>query len=276
MKKLISVYNIKAFSASGEKILFIDPGTIVTPSAKDAASEFGITIKTGVKEAEKCCEKRSDKLSDGKGNIIEDISKAALKEVDTNKQGIFGIPTGISNRHVHLTQDHQDILFGKGKTLTKMRDLSQPGQYVCQELVTLIGPSGVMEKVRILGPVRKQTQVELLAGDCIKLGVKAPVRESGKLEGSGGGLTIVGPVGCVWINEGVIIAQRHIHMHISDANRFNVVDGKIVSIKVDTPRGGILNDTVVRVSEKFKLDFHIDFDEANALMLKPGDIVTIL
>lgn len=207
---------------------------------------------------------------------IDSIVKAVLKELNTEAAARPGIPTGVSNRHVHLSQGHMDILFGKDKTFAKRRDLSQPGQCVYEEMVTLVGTGGAIEKVRILGPARIQTQVELLVGDFVRLGVKAPVRESGKLEGSGGGLTIVGPVGCVWIREGVIVAQRHIHMHTSDASFFNLEDGKTVSVKVDTPRGGILNETVVRVSESFRLEFHIDFDEANALMLKPGDLVTIL
>lgn len=214
--------------------------------------------------------------------IVESIVKAILKEMepvnrtDSVKCGTYRIPTGVSNRHVHLSQMHQDILFGEGTAFKKLRNLSQPGQFVCEEVVALASSAGVIEKVRILGPVRKQSQVELLAGDCAKLGIKAPVRESGDLKGSGGGVALVGPVGCVWLNEGVIIAQRHIHMHTSDAAKYNVVDGKRVGVKMDSIRGGVYHETVIRVSDKFRLEFHVDFDEANAMSLKPGDLVTII
>ena len=122
------------------------------------------------------------------------------------------IPVGVSNRHVHLSQSDLDRLFGPGHTLEKMKDLSQPGQYACKETVTVCGPKGVIEKVRILGPVRSQTQVEILAADCFKLGVKAPIRLSGDLDGTPG-VTLVGPKGSVQTEKGVMIAQRHIHMH---------------------------------------------------------------
>jgi len=214
--------------------------------------------------------------------VIESIVRAVMKEmVRESQKGSLSqtktlyIPTGVSNRHVHLSQEHANILFGKGKVFKKLRDLSQPGQCVYEETVNLAGPIGFFTNVRILGPVREQTQVELLAGDCIILGIDAPIRESGKLAESGGGLSITGPNGCVWLKEGVIIAKRHIHMHTTDAERFNVVDGEEVSIRVNSERSGILHNTVVRVSERFRLEFHVDFDEANAFMLKPGDLVTI-
>jgi len=173
--------------------------------------------------------------------VIESIVRAVMKEmVRESQKGSLSqtktlyIPTGVSNRHVHLSQEHANILFGKGKVFKKLRDLSQPGQCVYEETVNLAGPIGFFTNVRILGPVREQTQVELLAGDCIILGIDAPIRESGKLAESGGGLSITGPNGCVWLKEGVIIAKRHIHMHTTDAERFNVVDGEEVkSIGID-------------------------------------------
>ena len=135
------------------------------------------------------------------------------------------IPVGVSNRHVHLSQGDLDALFGAGYELTKMKDLSQPGQYACKETVTVCGPKGAIEKVRILGPVRGKTQVEILAGDCFKLGVKAPARLSGDLDGTPG-VTLVGPKGSVQTKSGLMAAQRHIHMLPEDAARFGVHDGR--------------------------------------------------
>lgn len=184
------------------------------------------------------------------------------------------IPTGISNRHLHLSEAAAAALFGVGYTFTKLKDLSQPGQYACNETVTLVGPRGVIEKVRILGPVRKETQVELLLGDCRKLGIKAVLRESGKLEGTPG-LTLCGPKGCHGVTAGAIVAKRHIHMTPADAAYYGCQDGEAVTVLCEGERGGSLHDVTVRVSSQGRLEFHVDFDEANAMGMQEGDSITI-
>ena len=169
-----------------------------------------------------------------------------------------------SARHVHLTNEHIEVLFGKGATLTNKKDLSQPGQFACQERVTLVGPKKSIENVIILGPARPATQVEVSLTDARTLGVTAPVRESGDIAGSGA-CKIVGPCGEVEISEGVIAAKRHIHFTPEEAAAAGVEDKQIVSVKIDSAdRSTIFGDVVVRVSPKFSAAMHIDTDEANA------------
>lgn len=184
------------------------------------------------------------------------------------------IPLGISSRHIHLAREDMLLLFGSD-CLTMFKELSQPGQFACQERLLLAGPKGAIGQARILGPLRSRTQVELAPSDCFKLGIQAPVRDSGDLAGSGT-LTLVGPVGSVILREGVIIAARHIHMHTDDAAIFGVRDGQRVSVKTAGPRGLIFNGVLVRVSGKFSLEMHIDIDEANAAGLKNGDSVELV
>ena len=170
-----------------------------------------------------------------------------------------------SARHVHVTQEDLEVLFGKGAKLTHKKDLSQPGQFACEERVTVIGPKKELANVSILGPVRPETQVELSATDARSIGIVAPVRESGDLNGSGA-CKIVGPCGEVEISQGVIVAKRHIHMTPADAAEFGVKDKDIVSVKIESAeRSAVLCDTVVRVSEKYALAMHIDTDESNAV-----------
>ncbi len=169
-----------------------------------------------------------------------------------------------SARHVHLTNEHIEVMFGKGATLTHKKDLSQPGQFACQERVTLVGPKKSIENVIILGPARPATQVEVSLTDARTLGVSAPVRESGDIAGSGA-CKIVGPCGEVEISEGVIAAKRHIHFTPEEAAAAGVEDKQIVSVKIDSAdRSTIFGDVVVRVSPKFSAAMHIDTDEANA------------
>ena len=169
-----------------------------------------------------------------------------------------------SARHVHVTQEHLEILFGKGYELTKKKDLSQPGQYACEERVTVVGPKKELKGVSILGPVRKATQVELSLTDARSIGVAAPVRESGDVAGSAG-CKLIGPAGEVELTEGVIAAKRHIHATPADAEQLGVKNGDIVSVKVDTDgRSLIFGDVVVRVSDSYALAMHIDTDESNA------------
>ncbi len=169
-----------------------------------------------------------------------------------------------SARHVHLSAADIETLFGKGYTLTHKKDLSQPGQYACEERVTLVGPKKPIANVIILGPARPATQVELSFTDARTLGVTAPVRESGDVTGSAG-CKLVGPAGEVEINEGVIVAKRHIHMTPADAEKLGVSDKEIVSVKLDGEgRSTVFGDVVVRVNPSFALAMHIDTDEANA------------
>ncbi|MDE7122284.1 MAG: phosphate propanoyltransferase [Oscillospiraceae bacterium] len=170
-----------------------------------------------------------------------------------------------SARHVHVTQEHLEILFGKGATLTKKKDLSQPGQYACEERVTIVGSKKELANVSILGPVRPSTQVELSATDARSIGIAAPVRESGDIAQSGA-CKIVGPCGEVEINEGVIVAKRHIHLTPEDAQELGVADKEVVWVLCETDgRKAILGDVVCRVSEKFARAMHIDTDESNAI-----------
>ena len=183
-----------------------------------------------------------------------------------------------SARHVHLSQEHLEILFGKDAKLTHKKDLSQPGQFACEERVTIVGPKKEMPGVSILGPVRPATQVELSATDARAIGVVAPIRESGDVAGSGG-CKIVGPAGEVEINEGVIVAKRHIHLTPAAAEEMNVKDKEIVWVKIDTDgRKAILGDVVVRVHENFSPAMHIDTDESNAVSAfngLEGEIITL-
>ena len=169
-----------------------------------------------------------------------------------------------SARHVHLSAEHIEVLFGKGATLTHKKDLSQPGQFACEERVTLVGPKKQIANVIILGPARPATQVEVSFTDARTLGVNAPVRESGDVAGSAG-CKLVGPAGEVDITEGVIVAKRHIHLTPDDAAKFGVEDKQVVSVKIDSAdRTTIFGDVVCRVSPKFAAAMHIDTDEANA------------
>lgn len=171
-----------------------------------------------------------------------------------------------SARHVHVTEETLEILFGKGYQLTKKKDLSQPGQFACEERVQVIGPKNSFPAVSILGPTRPADQVELSASDAHSIGVAAPVRESGDIAGSGA-CKLVGPKGEVELKEGVIVAKRHIHMTPEDAENYGVKDKQVVSVKIDSPeRSLVFGDVVVRVSPKFKLAMHIDTDESNAVM----------
>ena len=185
------------------------------------------------------------------------------------------IPVGISNRHIHLSQADLETLFGAGYELTKMKDLSQPGQYACKETVTIAGPKGAIEKVRILGPVRKETQIEVIVGDKYKLGVAGELRMSGDLAGTPG-VTLIGPKGSVQTKQGLIVAQRHIHMTLADADRLGVKNGDIVDIKVEGPRGGVMTNVAIRANDSSALECHIDTEEANAMGLTSKSTITIV
>ena len=181
-----------------------------------------------------------------------------------------------SARHIHLTQETVEKLFGEGYQLTVRKPLSYPGQYACNERLTIVGPKKEMANVSILGPVRKADQVEVSATDARTLGIDAPVRESGHVEGSGA-CKLIGPKGEVELSQGVIIAKRHLHVRQEDAEKMGVKDKEIVSVKVDpASRPLVFGDVVVRVSPKYALAMHIDTDESNAAGATPGLMGEIL
>ena len=204
--------------------------------------------------------------------VAEQLGKGGCYQAE-NEDAL--IPVGISNRHIHLSQEDFETLFGAGATMTHFKDLSQPGQFACQEVMTIVGPGGAIERVRLLGPARKQTQVEVSVADCFKLGIKAPLRDSGDLAGSAP-ITIVGPKGSVNIPEGCIIALKHIHMHTDDAARLGLKDRDHVNVQTCGERNLMFQEVLIRVSDKFKLEMHVDMDEANAASLSNGDKVCIV
>ncbi|MBR2617671.1 MAG: phosphate propanoyltransferase [Clostridia bacterium] len=201
---------------------------------------------------------------------IEKITKLVLEVLEKqSNSGGYAVPIGVSARHVHLTQADVETLFGKGYQLTKKKEL-MGGQYACNEQVTIVGLKlRAIENVRVLGPVRSQSQVEVSATDAVKLGVKAPVRLSGDLANSAP-IALVGPKGCVYLQNGCIVAMRHIHMSPKDALDAGVKDKQVVSVRVDNERGTTFNNVVVRVDPTFTLEMHIDTDEANAAKIATG------
>ncbi len=208
---------------------------------------------------------------------VEQITRLVIQALEAEKNADTGyqVPVGVSARHVHLTQADVEALFGEGYHLTKKKDL-MGGQFASNETVTIIGLKlRAIENVRILGPVRKASQVEISATDAMSLGIKAPIRESGDIAGSAP-IALVGPKGVLQLKEGCIIAKRHIHMTPADAQAAGVVDGQEVSVRSENERGTIFNHVQIRVSDTFTLEMHIDTDEANASKIKTGDKVTII
>ena len=186
------------------------------------------------------------------------------------------IPLGISGRHVHVTQAHLETLFGKDYRLTEFKPLSQPGQYAANEKVDVVSPKGnTIKGLRILGPVRPASQVEISRSDALRGGFIAPVRSSGDVKGSGP-CTLVGPNGSVELEEGVIIADRHIHFSLEDAESFGVSNGDIVSILVEGEKPGLLGNVLCRVSKSYALDCHLDTDDGSAFMLNTGNLATLV
>lgn len=209
-------------------------------------------------------------------SAVADAVLKALQASGTADNGDDSIPVGISNRHIHLSREHINILFGEGYQLTPLKELSQPGQFACKEVLTIVGPSlKPIENVRVLGPERSDSQVEISRTDSYTLKVKPPVRESGKIAGSAP-ISIIGPKGIVTLKEGCIIANRHIHMSTEDGKRFGVKDNSYVTVDVNSERRTRFYDVQVRVSDKFRLEMHLDTDDANAAALKNGDKVKIV
>jgi putative phosphotransacetylase len=183
----------------------------------------------------------------------------------------YKVPVGLSNKHLHLSQEDLEALFGKGYELTPYKALKQPGQYAAEEKVDIVGPKGTIKGVRILGPVRKETQVELAITDARAIGVTAPVKESGKLEGTPG-IKLVGPAGEIEIDHGVIIALRHVHLSAEQAKEAGVQDKQMISVRFGGERGVVFDNVLVRAGDGHEAEIHLDTDEGNAAGLKNGDL----
>jgi len=211
-------------------------------------------------------------------NLVAEIVGRVMAELG-GKQACDNageVPVGVSNRHIHLSSADVETLFGAGYQLTPMKDLSQPGQFACKETLTIVGPSlRPIENVRVLGPVRKASQVEISRTDSFTLKVKPPVRESGDIAGSSP-ITIIGPKGVVTLKEGCIIANRHIHMSTDEGAAFGLSDGQYVNVEVSGARRTRFYDVQVRVHKDFRLEMHIDTDDANAAGVGNGAKVKIV
>ena len=185
------------------------------------------------------------------------------------------VPVNMSNRHAHLTREHVEILFGKNHKLTVMKDLSQPGQFACEERIDVVGPKSTLKNIRILGPERPASQVEISIYDARTAGIEPMIRQSGNVVGTIG-CKIVGPVGEVILDNGVIVASRHLHMHPKDSEKFGYKDKDIIKVRVGGDRSVIFENVLVRVHDTFALDMHIDIEEGNAAGIKGGEMAEIL
>ncbi|MFC7392697.1 phosphate propanoyltransferase [Scopulibacillus cellulosilyticus] len=223
-----------------------------------------------------------DKLTPAAADFLKE-RRIKLKAFNSNQDlerqhqmtGDLSIPVGVSNRHVHLSLEDLEKLFGADYRMMPLRQLSQPGQYAAKEQVTLLGPKGLIKNVRILGPSRGATQVEISKTDGFQLGIHPPVKLSGSIENTPG-LTLIGPKGCIVLEKGVIIAKCHVHMSPNEAKKFDVNDGDSLMLQTLGERSIIFSEVIVRISQDYRLDFHIDLDEANASSLKTGDNVTMI
>ena len=210
------------------------------------------------------------------GNV-EEITKMVLQAIESTntKKPEFKVPVGISARHIHLTQEHVEQLFGKGYQLTKKKEL-MGGQFASNEQCTIVGLKlRAIENVRILGPVRKESQVEISATDARALGVKAPTRQSGDIKGSAP-IALVGPKGAIYLEEGCIVAARHIHLCPEDAKAAGVKDNDFVTVRMGNERGALLDNVKIRVHESFTTEMHIDTDEANACQVRQDELAAII
>lgn len=187
----------------------------------------------------------------------------------------YEVKIGLSNKHLHLSQEHIEALFGKGHELTPTKDLVQPGQFACEEKVDIVGPKKTLTGIRVLGPARKETQVELALTDARTIGIKAPVRESGKLEGTPG-CKLVGPCGEVELDHGVIAALRHVHLSAAQAEEAGVKDKDVISIKIGGERGLAFDNVLVRAGEGHEREVHLDTDEGNAAGCGPDAVCELI
>ncbi|MBZ4644540.1 MAG: putative phosphotransacetylase [Petroclostridium sp.] len=244
--------------------------SLFVPGAPGVAVNMTIVFKGGVIMDQK------ELVSLIVSEVVKELKqKESIKVNKREKEELEGIKVGISARHVHLSQEDLETLFGKGYQLTKFKEL-MGDEFAAKEQVTLVGPSlRSIENVRVLGPVRKNTQVEIAKTDAIRLGVNPPVRPSGEIAGSER-IVIVGPRGVVHIKEGCIIANRHIHMTPADAQRYGLKDNDYVDVETRSCRPALFCGVQVRVHEKFNTEMHIDTDDGNAVGIKTGDIIKIL
>jgi putative phosphotransacetylase len=185
------------------------------------------------------------------------------------------VPVGVSARHIHLSPEHIEVLFGAGYELKELKPLSQPEQFAAEETVAVQGPKGKFDKVRILGPARGRTQLEISRTDAFILGVNPPVRQSGHTEGTPG-IQLIGPAGKITLEDGVIIAARHIHFHTEEAEKWGIKDKQLLRVRLQGERGLVFENVLARLSDKYKMDMHIDTDEANAAGTITGDLAEIL
>jgi len=207
-------------------------------------------------------------------SVLEKVSKGYTDQQNLQYPSPL-VPIAVSARHCHLSKDSLEKLFGEGYELTKRSFLSQPGQYASNETVTIVGPRGTIENVRILGPTRSLTQVEVSKTDSIRLGLDPPLRQSGDIEGSSQ-IKIVGPKGSIFLPKGLIIAQAHIHMSPDDAIEFKVEDKEIVKVKSKSKRPIVFEEVLIRVSSGYSLEMHIDTDEANAALVGDNQSGTLI
>lgn len=208
-------------------------------------------------------------------NILKrTIELAVIEHMAQEGLGLY-VPVAISNRHVHLCEADIEVLFGKGYALKKVRELSQPGQYVCGETLSFLGPKGTVHKIRVLGPARAETQVEISQTDTYIAGIKPYVRMSGDLQGTPGG-TLAGPAGMVNLESGVIVSARHLHLSPAEAALYGIKKGDIVSVKKSGVREVIFGNVSVRTGEGHSLEMHIDTDEANAAGMKCGELLELI
>lgn len=208
--------------------------------------------------------------------LIKMITESVLSELkDEKKNYSKGVPIGVSNRHVHLSKKDLQILFGQNYQLQPIKDLKQIGEYACKEVVTLVNNDRKIENVRILGPCRSQTQVEISQTDARFLKVKPPIRNSGDLKESES-ITIIGPRGKVELKDGCILATRHIHLSPQEAEEMGISDSQVVSVRLFGNKSGILENVYCKVKDSYTLELHLDTDEANAFLVKTGDIAQIM
>lgn len=211
-------------------------------------------------------------------SVASEVVENIVNMVDSDNYK-FAVPIGISNRHVHLSSKDVEILFGKGYELNKLKDLKQTGQYACKETVTIVsnvdGKERLIENVRILGPTRPESQVEISATDSRLLKLNPPVRSSGDLDGSST-VRLIGPKGSVDLTKGCIIATRHLHLSTIDAEKMGVTHGQIIQVKIDGTKPGVLGNVYCKVNDSYVLELHLDNDDGNAFLVKSGDYAEVL
>ena len=244
---------------------------VITEAALRAMRSAGLPNPFPLRRGDKLTPAAADYLKEHGIRLVEAQDAVEGRHPAQNRH----IPVGVSGRHVHLSAEHAAALFGPGYSLTPMKELSQPGQFAAKEQVTLRGPRGAIHGVRILGPIRSETQVEIAKTDGFTLGVHPPIRLSGSIVGTPG-ITIEGPCGEIVLARGVIIARNHVHMSPEEAAEFGVAHGDTLILAAEGERKIEFADVAVRVDKRFRLDFHIDTDEANAADLRTGDVVRLV